>query len=588
MKRWLFASLVPLAVSLPSVAQAQTAEGFSVNKFEPAERGSEWFTADSLDLRGKVRPAFGITPHYQYRPLATYDNGVLFRSVVRNVLTFHTGGSVNLFDRVRVGVSIPLIAYVDGNPDSLGLFLAPPPKEQAIGDLRAAADVRLAGTHGDAFTLATGVRFWAPTGNKEAYAGDGKVRVQGRLQAAGEVGAVVYAAHAGFTFRDRRGTFADVPIGSEIVFGASGGLRALDKKLVVGPEVYASTVVDSAFTTRGTPLDAVLGLHYSITDSFRVGAGIGTGFTRGAGAPQFHGMIGLDYYPKVVFDADGDGSEDEKDACPNVAGVPDPDPAKHGCPRPPPPPEPDTDSDGILDKNDACPKVPGIATKDPKTNGCPADRDGDGVYDRDDACPDVAGVATADPKTNGCPPDTDGDGVLDKDDACPTVPGLKTSDPKTNGCPDPDRDKDGILNDADACPDEPGTADPDAKKNGCPKAIVKAGKIEIRDQVRFKTNSAEILGKDSEEILLAVKKVLDEHPEIKKVRVEGHTDNQGAAAANKKLSLARAASIVKWLTDHKIAKDRLTSAGLGLEKPIGDNKSEEGRKQNRRVEFHIE
>ena len=82
-------------------------------------------------------------------------------------------------------------------------------------------------------------------------------------------------------------------------------------------------------------------------------------------------------------------------------------------------------------------------------------------------------------------------------------------------------------------------------------------------------------------------KVLTDHPEIKKLRVEGHTDNQGPAAYNKQLSASRAASVVKWLTSHGIEKDRLTSEGLGMEKPIDTNDTPAGRQNNRRVEFHI-
>src|SRR5262249_22814578 len=152
------------------------------------------------------------------------------------------------------------------------------------------------------------------------------------------------------------------------------------------------------------------------------------------------------------------------------------------------------------------------------------------------------------PKTNGCPPDRDHDGILDKDDACPDEAGVADADPKKNGCPaDKDRDKDGIANDQDACPDEPGPADPDPKKNGCPKAFVQGGQIKITEQVKFKTNSADIAAKESEAVLTAILDVMTKHPEIKKVRVEGHTDNKGTEVYNKKLSQSRADSVMKWL-----------------------------------------
>ena len=89
-------------------------------------------------------------------------------------------------------------------------------------------------------------------------------------------------------------------------------------------------------------------------------------------------------------------------------------------------------------------------------------------------------------------------------------------------------------------------------------------------------------------MLEAVVKVLTDHPEIKHVNVEGHTDNKGVPAANKKLSADRAASVAKWLTGHGIDKARMSSSGFGQEKPIDSNDTEAGRSQNRRVEITLQ
>src|SRR5690606_12547641 len=119
--------------------------------------------------------------------------------------------------------------------------------------------------------------------------------------------------------------------------------------------------------------------------------------------------------------------------------------------------------------------------------------------------------------------------------------------------------------------------------------FVKQGQIRILDQVKFKVGRADILpGKDSQEVLEAVLKVLQDHPEITKLRVEGHTDNTGTAKVNTKLSGDRAGSVVKWLVKNGIASDRLTSKGFGPDRPLDTNTTEEGRRNNRRVEFHIE
>jgi OmpA-OmpF porin, OOP family len=70
-----------------------------------------------------------------------------------------------------------------------------------------------------------------------------------------------------------------------------------------------------------------------------------------------------------------------------------------------------------------------------------------------------------------------------------------------------------------------------------------------------------------------------------KISIEGHTDNVGDAASNKKLSNDRAKSVMDALIVKGIDKTRMTFAGWGQEKPVADNRTEEGKAQNRRVEI---
>jgi OmpA-OmpF porin, OOP family len=551
-------------------AHAQTASGFALDRFDPAERGSDWFANESLDLRGHLRPALGLVIDGAYRPLVVYNADDSVRSsIVRNQVIGHVGGSLVLWNRLRVGVNAPIAIFQDGHTGTLNGITYASPDTPSFGDVRVGGDVRLLGEYGSVFTLAAGAQLFLPTGARGGFTGDGSVRVQPRVAAAGDVGPFTYAARVAVQYRGLDDGIGSTKLGSEMTFGAAAGLRALDRRLTIGPELFGSTVItgDQVFAARSTPVEGLLGAHLQLAKDWKLGAGLGAGLTRGLGAPVYRVLASVEWAPAFeaapppVLDRDGDGIPDDRDACPDVKGVPTDDPKTNGCPPPPPPPPP------------------------------PADRDGDGVLDKDDACPDVAGEKTSDPATNGCPApkDSDGDGVLDKDDACPTVPGLKTEDPKTNGCPDPDRDKDTVLNDVDACPDEPGAPDPDPKRNGCPKAFIQGGQIKILDQVRFATSSAAIVpGKDSEDVLNAVLKVLKDHPEIVKIQVEGHTDNQGAAGYNRTLSANRAASVVTWLVKHGIVKDRLSSAGFGPDRPLSANDTAEGRTANRRVEFHIQ
>src|SRR5471032_262369 len=69
------------------------------------------------------------------------------------------------------------------------------------------------------------------------------------------------------------------------------------------------------------------------------------------------------------------------------------------------------------------------------------------------------------------------------------------------------------------------------------------------------------------------------------LNIEGHTDNAGAAAHNKNLSLARAQAVVKAISAQGIDAARLNALGLGAERPLQDNSTEAGRAKNRRVEL---
>jgi OmpA-OmpF porin, OOP family len=534
------AALLLSLTGLASRAHAQTATGFALDSFNPSERGSDWFAADSLDLRGQLRPAIGIVGDYGWRPLVLYNaNGAVADAVVRDQLYAHLGASLNLWSRLRVSFDLPIAIWQDGTTDSIGTATYRAGTSSGVGDLRLGADVRIAGKYGQPFTLALGAQVFLPTGDSSSYLGDGSVRLLPHVAIAGDVKWFTYAANVGFLYRPADDSFGPYARGSELTFGASAGVRLADKRLIVGPEVYGSTVVTSAsavFSRASTPVEGLLGAHYAIAADWHVGLGAGTGFTQGIGEPALRIVASAEWAP-----------------------------AFHDKLAPSAPAEPlavsDRDHDRIVDEQDACPDVPGVPTLDPKNNGCPlalSDRDGDNVLDTLDACPDVPGVASNDPKTNGCPVDQD-------------------------------RDKDGIANEVDACPDQPGPKSDDPKTSVCPMAFVDKGQIKILQQVNFATGSAAIVpGKDSVDVLHAVLVVLGQHPEIARIRVEGHTDDVGAPAYNKKLSADRAAQVALWLEKNGIDKSRLANTGWGPERPLEANTTPEGRKQNRRVEFHIE
>ena len=115
--------------------------------------------------------------------------------------------------------------------------------------------------------------------------------------------------------------------------------------------------------------------------------------------------------------------------------------------------------------------------------------------------------------------------------------------------------------------------------------IFKGDKIEILQQVHFASGKATILP-DSFNLLQQVVDVVIKN-DLKRVRVEGHTDNRGVKAANQQLSEDRAKAVKDYLVAQGIDAQRLESAGYGDSKPVAPNLTARGRELNRRVEFIV-
>ncbi|GGF00991.1 OmpA family protein [Hymenobacter cavernae] len=288
--------------------------------------------------------------------------------------------------------------------------------------------------------------------------------------------------------------------------------------------------------------------------------------------------VGLTFNLGQAPDADEDGVPDRLDQCPKTPADIEVD--DHGCPL-------DDDQDGVPNYQDQCPSQPGKA----ELHGCP-DADNDGVDDVDDACPDTPGS----PELHGCP-DTDQDGVSDTEDQCPNTPAGTEVD--ANGCPLPsaaptepatkaavnadDTDGDGILNADDRCPERAGPA----SNHGCPEiqATVRQRLKEATKLIGFERNNATLLP-SSYATLDTIAQILQQYPDYS-LSIAGHTDSQGPAAYNLRLSRDRAASARRYLLAKGLADTRVEWRGYGINHPLATNNTEAGRARNRRVEFDL-
>lgn len=103
--------------------------------------------------------------------------------------------------------------------------------------------------------------------------------------------------------------------------------------------------------------------------------------------------------------------------------------------------------------------------------------------------------------------------------------------------------------------------------------------------ISFETGSAQ-LAPNFYTSLNKVASSLKEFPDST-IQIVGHTDSTGPAALNQQLSVNRANAVVIYLTAQDIAPQRMQALGMGPSQPIADNRTAEGRAQNRRVEIKI-
>jgi len=455
------------------------------------------------------------------------------------------------------------------------------------------------------------------------------------------------AANLAYRLRQPTQLFGQFAIHPELVYrlgvgyDLAGYLKEVDSLIIFG-ELFGATADRNPFglfdqsnpaeVRLQNPLEILVGARWRTPIGMSVEGGLGTGLRAGFGSPDMRAFLGV-RYGLEGRDKDSDGIDDDKDGCPDDPEDKDGFDDTDGCP------DSDNDADGIPDRSDGCATEAEDQDGFQDTDGCPdPDNDSDGVKDPDDECRDLAGLL----QYRGCPPpDTDGDGVTDDIDACPEKPGIKEKDgcPEDDKdrdgikdvddlCPDqpgpsatggcPDRDGDGIADSSDRCPDQPGPAslkgcadtdsdgiaDPDDKcptepetingvqdGDGCPDkgkvlVVVTKEKIELKETVFFDPGKDKIQQR-SFSLLDQIALVMKAHPEVKKIRIEGHTDSDGSDEGNLDLSKRRAKAVLDAIVARGVEVSRLESEGFGDTKPIADNKTKAGKAANRRVELAI-
>lgn len=337
-------------------------------------------------------------------------------------------------------------------------------------------------------------------------------------------------------------------------------------------------------------------------------------------------------------DTDGDGICDNNDACPEEAG-----PAENnGCPIL------DRDGDGILDAEDDCPDTPGVASSIPGCNGCP-DSDGDGVCDGKDQCPNEFGTVANNGCPEIADNCTDIQAIKDAlknvlfeynsdkltaqsmatlDGIAPILTSNKIKNARwlVEGHTD---SKGSDKYNMDLSKRRAASVEAYLVSKGVPASILKSvgfgeslpittndteegrarnrrvelkfadanfqpaaievtgdcANVQIADlakMIYFKTGTHTLVdaSKQSLDVIAQYLKATEGNYEI-----QGHTDDVGSEANNMALSQRRAQTVMDYLVSKGVPAERLKAVGYGESRPKYDNKTADGRAQNRRIEI---
>jgi len=574
--------LLPTAIALAALAtvaapRAQAGEAsIEALHLHPSSTANGYISVDGAVTAPHLGLTAGLFVGWAHDPLVLRDRAGEVPPggrVVGQQLTLDLVASFAIANRVEIGVVLPTVPFQE--TDNTITRLPSGLRRSGLGDLRIDVKVRAhtfslgRKTSLPQLSLAVIAGLRAPTGDNDSFLGHdgwtGFPRVVAELHhdrygVSLNFGAVLHSTR----------TFTDLAVTHQIAYGLAGryavwGARGhlLDAIAELSGLVGVGLPDGKSLVASEAPLEASLAMRFRARFGLHAMVGGSVGLTRGYGTPDGRFFFGLRY------------------ESPRAYGV---ERVIHGPvgPTPPRPTAPDSDGDGVPDAVDRCPDAKGTR----ETMGCPGiDSDGDGLVDRLDKCP----LEYGDKSREGCPveePDHDRDGVPDSADRCPALPGTVEND----GCPDIDSDGDGLVDRLDKCPLDAEVYNGNADEDGCPDAgpvvaEVSDMRILLKQPIAFEGESP-VVAKEGERVIAVVARLLQVHPEIARLRVEGHLDAKGLDGLER--SRARAAMVRRILVEkHGIDPARVIAQGFGADRPIADNKSAAGRAKNRRIELVI-
>lgn len=493
---------------------------------------------------------------------------------------------------IRIGVDIPVYLRSLGEPQG----------ETGLGDIALDVKGSVLDRESSAIGLAFGGRAWLPTTTVDTALGYRGFAWELQAIADKKIDKLLVAGNLGLKGVPRE-ALENFDWGTQFVARLGGGYEINDS---MGVSLdFGSHINLAQVTIEATPIEGILG-GWVRSNNMVVRGGLGTGLTSGFGSPQFRAMIGVGWEPPRISDLDGDGIVDKDDACPmepeDFDGFRDED----GCPEPTSLLITIVDQDGkeiptatyrVSEANRGDRSGVEIALKGGDYTVTVAAEGYEELAPQALKLPDAERHAVTYTLKRLIPPSsikvvvTDGDGK-----PIPSakwgVRGERETFPSGEAA-DRKAGKYTVRAEAEGYRPKTEEIELDEGENEIvelkllpAKVELTREKIDIKDSVYFETAKA-VIKVESFELLNEVAQIIMDHPELTKIRIEGHTDARGNANYNLELSKKRAASVRDYLIGRGVAPERLESEGFGKTRPLVQGNNEAAWSKNRRVDFFV-
>jgi outer membrane protein OmpA-like peptidoglycan-associated protein len=620
-------ALSTLVVSSTAAAQAPAGSGFDAHGFRLAAHD-----ADLRDPLVVLRPgAFegqswfvGGLLEYAAQPLVFRRPEGGTTTELDNLTGANLSAGYAPTDRIRLDLAAPLYVYADGRDEALGA---------GLGDIRSTAMIELVRPEGADGEGRLGTALIAnldlPTGNPTNWLGQTTVAGGVGIAVTYELDRLTLTGMGGTQLRpntslDERP--APTKGGDAFVWGGAVGY-VLSEQAGMTAEVHGEIAADDDVQTAlGTPVEALVSFRHVRQDGGFLTAGLGTGLTRGAGASPLRLVVGGGFGSggePAAGDMDGDGIVDLEDTCPTT---------------------PET-VNGFADE-DGCRDAPAVLTfRAVRADGevvedatldveGPLSLDGIGAltFQGEKVGPDSQWTAKA--SRGAClvggtahrVGSRGGEQVIDVVLEPVFAASVRVDAVDPDGKPIPGARARFRTDDEDCAPpegmrpdstgtyavgpgmhfvfvsadgysvhqesftiEEGGTHVVDAVLTPALARVDRSDPdhvvISILEKVYFDTGRATIQER-SHPLLKEVAQVIRSNA-LGTIEIGGHTDSQGAASSNQRLSQQRAEAVRTFLIDNGIDGSQLLAVGYGEERPVADNGTAAGRATNRRVEFTV-